>query len=178
MLVEWFSPASPGMFATAWQVPVWPELRQAQVSDFFRNAPKGEGDDKGTGYTPPETGISMAVTVNADKPTGTVAITGARILTMAAGLDATDAGAIENGVIVIEGDRIKAVGAAGEVAVPAGATVVDASGHTIMPGLVDAHAHGPQGTGDLVPQQNWSLVQNLAMGTTTIHDPSSRASMI
>ena len=47
-----------------------------------------------------------------------------------------------------------------------------------MPGLVDAHAHGAQGTGDLVPQQNWTLVQNLALGTTTMHDPSSSASQI
>ena len=47
-----------------------------------------------------------------------------------------------------------------------------------MPGLIDAHAHGAQGVGDLVPQQNWVMVQNLALGTTTLHDPSSRASMI
>ena len=88
------------------------------------------------------------------------------------------AGAIENGTIVIEGDRIVAVGPADSVEVPGGATVVDAAGKTIMPGLIDAHAHGPQGAGDLVPQQNWSLIQNLAMGVTTIHDPSSSASMI
>jgi len=157
---------------------IGPQLQQAQVSDFFRNAPKGEGEDKEEGYTPPETGISMAITVNADKPTGTIAITGARILTMAAGLDATDAGAIDNGVIVIEGDRIKAVGAAGEVSIPAGATTIDASGHTIMPGLVDAHAHGPQGVGDFIPQQNWRMMQDLATGVTTIHDPSNDASQI
>ena len=153
-----------------------PQLQSAQVSDFFRNAPKGDEEEQG--YTPPETGISMSITVNADKPTGTVAITGARILTMAAGLGDDDAGVIENGVIVIEGDRIKAIGAAGEVSVPSGAVTVDASGKTIMPGLVDAHAHGPHGTGDLIPQQNWRLVQDLALGTTTIHDPSNRASQI
>ncbi|MEM7665601.1 MAG: amidohydrolase family protein [Pseudomonadota bacterium] len=150
------------------------ELRSVQVSDLFRSAPKGE-DDEG-GFTPPTSGVSMAMTVTADKPSGTVAITGARILTMAAGLDRQDAGVIENGVIVIEGDRIAAIGPAGEVTVPNGATAIDASGKTIIPGLVDAHAHGPQGTGDLIPQQNWRLVQDLAMGVTTIHDPSNRAS--
>ena len=108
------------------------------------------------------------------EPVSTVAITGAKILTMAG----DGAGAIANGTIVITGDRIAAIGPASSVQVPQGATVIDAAGKTIMPGLVDAHAHGPQGTGDLVPQQNWSLVQNLAMGTTTIHDPSSQASMI
>ncbi|WP_298471416.1 amidohydrolase family protein [uncultured Erythrobacter sp.] len=155
---------------------IGPKLQTADVAGFFRNAPKGE-DDEG-GYEPPEGGISLAMTVRADKPTGTIAITGARILTMAAGLDQQDAGVIENGVIVIEGDRIAAIGPAGEVSVPSGATTIDASGKTIMPGIVDAHAHGPQGTGDLIPQQNWRLIQDLAMGVTTIHDPSSRASLI
>ncbi|AWW73531.1 amidohydrolase [Erythrobacter sp. KY5] len=167
-------------FANGGETLFWsigPELMRASVSDFFANAPKGEGDED-EGYSPPETGISMALTVAADKPTGTVAITGARILTMADGLDAIDAGAIENGTIVITGDRITAIGTADEVTVPAGATMVDASGQVIMPGLVDAHAHGPYGTGDFIPQQNWTLVQDLALGVTTIHNPSSDASTV
>ncbi|MES2755252.1 MAG: amidohydrolase family protein, partial [Pseudomonadota bacterium] len=49
---------------------------------------------------------------------------------------------------------------------------------TIIPGLVDAHAHGPQGEDNLVPQQNWSSLANLALGTTTIHDPSASAAEI
>ena len=156
---------------------VGPQLRQAQVSDFFRNAPTREGETP-AGYNPPATGIPMSVTVAADKATGTVAITGARILTMAAGLDMQDAGVIENGTILIEGDRIAAIGPAGEVRVPSGAVTVDASGKTIMPGLVDAHAHGPYGVGDIVPQQNWTLLQDLALGVTTIHNPSSQASLV
>ncbi len=152
------------------------ELRSAQVADFFSNGPAG--DDEDDSYSPPENGISLAMTVTADKPTGTTVITGARILTMANGLEANDPGAIDNGVIVIEGDRIAAIGAAGDVTVPAGATMIDANGRTIMPGLVDAHAHGPQGVGDFIPQQNWRMVQDLAMGVTTIHDPSNRASQI
>ena len=122
---------------------------------------------------PPGASIS-ACGYSKDRPSGTIALTGARILTMTGG----GAGTIENGTIVITGDRIVAVGPASEVAIPAGAKRIDAAGKTIMPGLVDAHAHGPQGTGDLVPQQNWSLVQALALGTTTIHDPSSQASQI
>jgi len=153
------------------------QVLSANVSDFFRDAPKAE-DDEDEGYSPPEAGISIALTVPADKPSGTTVITGARILTMAAGLGADDAGAIDDGVIVIEGDRIAAIGAAGEVEIPAGATMVDASGQVIMPGLVDAHAHGPYGTGDFIPQQNWTLVQALALGVTTIHNPSSDASTV
>ncbi|MEP3422257.1 MAG: amidohydrolase family protein [Erythrobacter sp.] len=153
------------------------QMRQAQVADFFGDGPPAEEADD-DGYSPPETGISMAMTVHAARPEGTTVITGARILTMAAGLDDQDAGVIDDGVIVIEGDRIAAIGATGSIDIPDGATMIDASGRTIMPGLVDAHAHGPQGIGDFIPQQNWRMVQDLAMGVTTIHDPSNDASQI
>ena len=152
---------------------IGPMLKTAQVADLFPNAPKGEEDDS-EGFTPPEIGVSLALTVDAAKPSGTVALTGARVLTMAG----DGAGAINNATIIISGDRISAVGPAGETAIPDGATVVDVTGKVIMPGLVDAHAHGPYGTGDLIPQQNWTLLQDLAMGVTTIHNPSSSASMV
>ncbi len=44
-----------------------------------------------------------------------------------------------NQTILVEGERIKAVGS--DVAVPAGAQVIDLSGLVVMPGLVDAHTH-------------------------------------
>lgn len=52
-----------------------------------------------------------------------------------------DGDPIENGVLVITGDKITAVGTADSVEVPAGADTIDASGKTIMPGLVDTHSH-------------------------------------
>ncbi|MEM7330389.1 MAG: amidohydrolase family protein [Pseudomonadota bacterium] len=48
---------------------------------------------------------------------------------------------IVNGVVLIDGERILAVGAAEDVAIPAGAAEIDASGKTLMPGLVDVHVH-------------------------------------
>ena len=48
---------------------------------------------------------------------------------------------LHNATVVIQGDKIIEVGRAGEVAIPAGATVIDTSGQTMMPGLIDAHAH-------------------------------------
>jgi len=156
---------------------IGPELQSASVAEFFANAPKA-ADDKTAKAKPAVARTALAMTVPAAKPSGTVVLSGARILTMKAGLADNDAGVIENGVIVIEGDRIAAIGPASTITVPAGSKVIDATGKTIMPGLVDAHAHGPQGVGDLIPQQNWSLVQNLAMGVTTLHDPSNRASQI
>ncbi len=143
----------------------------AETAQFFGQAPAPENAPK---FVAPRTGVSLAMPVTAARPTGTVAITGARIVTMAA----TDGGIVDDGVIVIRGDRIAAIGPRASTPVPAGATLIDAAGKTIIPGLIDAHAHGPQGADEVVPQQNWSLIQNLALGTTTIHDPSSRASEI
>jgi imidazolonepropionase-like amidohydrolase len=100
---------------------------------------------------------------------------GAQILSMAA----EDGGVIEDGVVIVSGDRIAAIGPRATTPIPAGATRIDVGGKVIIPGLIDAHAHGPQGNGgEIVPQQNWVQVQALALGTTTIHDPSNRASEI
>ena len=56
-------------------------------------------------------------------------------------IDATGRPPIEDAVIVVEGDRIKAVGKRGEVAIPRGARVIDAKGKTILPGFIDGHCH-------------------------------------
>ena len=48
-------------------------------------------------------------------------------------------GTIENGVVLIENGKIKAVGA--NVEIPAGAEVIDASGKWVTPGFIDAHTH-------------------------------------
>lgn len=147
-------------------------LFSADLGRFFANAPANA--DKQEKFVPPTEGVSLAMTQMAAKRKGAVVITGAKIVTMAG----KDGGIIENGAILIEGDRIAAVGPAGSITVPAGAVTVDATGKTIVPGFVDAHAHGPHGDDELVPQQNWSEIVNLAMGTTTSHNPSSRASEI
>lgn len=126
------------------------------------------------GTVPEPASLSLSMQVEADRPAGRLVLTGARILTMAG----EDGGVIEDGVILVNRDRIEAIGPRGTVAIPAGVRVVDLAGKTVMPGLIDAHAHGPQGVNQLIPQQNWSAIQALALGTTTIHDPSNRASEI
>lgn len=86
----------------------------------------------------PDGGTARADAEPVDEVT---AVVGARVLT-GAGLE------IENGIVLIEGGKIKAVGKAGEVAVSDGARVVDAAGRVVTPGLVDSHSHlglGPSG---------------------------------
>lgn len=142
-----------------------PVVYTAQAKDLFPSAPPGESPAK---FEAPKSGVSLSMDVAADRPKGVVALTGARVVTMAG----ADGGVIDDGVIVIRDDRIAAVGKRGAVAIPTEAKVVELAGKTIIPGLIDAHAHGPHGEDELVPQQNWSLIVNLAMGNTTVHNPS------
>lgn len=142
-----------------------PTLFTVDRSALFASAPGGAKP------VPTPRTASLAMQVQAARPTGRYALTGARVVTMR---DA-DGGIIDNATILIDGDRIVQVAPAAAIQLPAGTKTIDVTGKTIIPGLVDAHAHGPYGSDELVPQQNWSLIQNLALGTTTIHDPSSSA---
>jgi imidazolonepropionase-like amidohydrolase len=63
-----------------------------------------------------------------------IAIVGGKLLTVTHGV-------IENGVLILAGGKISAVGAAGSVKVPSGATIVDAKGMTVYPGLFDAETN-------------------------------------
>ena len=52
---------------------------------------------------------------------------------------------IRDAILVVEGQKIAAIGRRGEIAVPAGAQVYDARGTTLVPGFVDVHIHGAGG---------------------------------
>jgi imidazolonepropionase-like amidohydrolase/Tol biopolymer transport system component len=116
------------------------------------------------------TGVSVGLELETDVPSGRVAFTGARIITM------NGDEVIENATLLIHQNRIEAVGA--DVEVPASATVIDATGKTIMPGIVDAHAHGQHFSSGASPQQYWPYYANLAYGVTTMHDPSANTAFV
>jgi imidazolonepropionase-like amidohydrolase len=78
----------------------------------------------------------------------------------------------------VEGNLIKAIGKTGEVTIPAGAKTIDAAGKTIMPGFIDAHAHGNHFRSGITPQKHWPYYTNLAYGVTTMHDPSANSEMV
>jgi Tol biopolymer transport system component/imidazolonepropionase-like amidohydrolase len=106
------------------------------------------------------------------KPVGTVALVGGRVVTMEQGK------VIENGTVLITGNRIVRVGPQAKVKIPSDAKVINVRGQTILPGFVDTHAHGSQANNGVVPQQNWVDLARLAFGVTTIHDPSNNTHSI
>lgn len=156
-----------------------PELFERRLEDAF--APEDDEDASGEGDAAGEdgdeaedaAGLDLGFEVDAYHPDGTIAITNARLITMA-GEDNMEI--IRRGTVVVDGDRIAAVGPSRQVDVPAGATVIDASGLTVMPGLIDVHWHGPQGSQEVIPQQNSELYATLTFGVTTAHDPSTDTS--
>ena len=80
---------------------------------------------------------------------------------------------VAGGVVVIEGGRIVAAGPAADVAVPDGATIVNAAGGAVMPGLADMHVHMVGGwdgvSTDMLGYRRY-LNALLHAGVTTVFD--------
>ena len=136
-------------------------------ADKEKGKEKDKDKEKDKKKLPVNRSIEITLTVPRDKPSGTVAYTGARIVTMKGNE------VLENGTIVVTDDRIVAVGSASGITIPKGATTVDLAGKTVIPGLFDEHAHLHYSTLDIFPQRPWKYLANLAYGVTTTHDPSA-----
>ncbi|HWO02519.1 MAG TPA: amidohydrolase family protein [Blastocatellia bacterium] len=115
---------------------------------------------------PTEPGVTkIGFEFESAKPHGLIALTNARIITMKGDE------VIERGNILIEDNRVKAIGAS--IDIPTNARRIDMTGKTIMPGLIDVHAHMGYFALDIVPEKQWPYFANLAYGVTTTHDPSA-----
>ena len=104
--------------------------------------------------------------------TPVVALTRVRVV------DGTGAAARAGQTVVIERGVIRAVGADGSVAIPAGARVLDLSGRTVLPGLVMMHEHMfyPSGGGSVYNEQAYSFPRlYLAGGVTTARTAGNMA---
>ena len=147
-------------------------LFRLPVAEFFA---AGVGREAGTGAgkeakaRPPYAQLGLAVP--ADKPTGMLAFTNARLITM------RDDEVIERGTVIVDRNRIVAVGPAPAVEVPPGAKVIDATGKTILPGFVDMHGHTDCcASAKMLPQKQPQRYAQLAFGVTTNFDPYSYSS--
>lgn len=100
-------------------------------------------------------------------PTGTIVLRGGRVITMRA---AQKDEILESADIVVEGNRIKSVSPAGSATIPAGARVIDVTGKTIIPGLIDVHAHWTEVRRRVLDLEAWPFAANLAYGVTSGRD--------
>ncbi len=114
-------------------------------------------------------GVKINLKLQSDIPKGAVAFTNAKVITMENLI-------IESGTVVVVDNKITAVGE--NVEIPRNAKIYDLAGKTIMPGLVDAHAHLGSFRYGISPQKHWQYHANLAFGVTTAHDPSANTEMV
>lgn len=125
---------------------------------------KDDTTKKPRAYTPDERRVEVRVA--RDLPQGALVLRGGRAITM------RGTEIIDNADIVIVNNRIRAIGARGSVEIPAGATIRDISGRTVIPGFVDTHAHMWPSWG-IHKAQPWMYLANLAYGVTTTRDPQT-----
>ena len=79
--------------------------------------------------------IALPLPASGQAGSGTMALVGGMLL------DGYETPPIHHAAVVIDGNRIVAVGPASEVEIPAGAEIVNTEGMTMLPGLVDLHVH-------------------------------------
>ncbi len=150
-----------------------PEYFTRDLTETFSFVSGGSGEP-----APPEArGLEIGFTQASDVPSGVIALVDARIIPL--GTDSgEDGGVIQRGTIVVSGNRITTLGPTNNVAVPTEAVRIDVTGKTIIPGIVDVHAHVGSPSDGIIPQASWSFLANLAYGVTTSHDPSSHTSTV
>jgi Tol biopolymer transport system component/imidazolonepropionase-like amidohydrolase len=108
----------------------------------------------------------VVVELPRSRPSGSVLLTGARIITMKGNE------VIPQGDVLVTNNRIAAIGKRGSLTAPAGTRTINVAGKTIMPGIVDAHSHmwPPRGVHQT---EVWQYLANLAYGVTTTRDPQT-----
>ena len=146
-----------------------PELYSRDLTNTFKFV---EDAADSVQEKPDTAGTYISFSAPTDNPTGSVALVGATVITMKGDE------VIPNATILVEKNRIKAIGPSSSVTIPAGTYKVDAAGKFIMPGIIDAHAHIGTGSSNIVSQSHWPYYVNLAFGVTTAHDPSSNTEMV
>ncbi|MEO7967124.1 MAG: amidohydrolase family protein, partial [Gemmatimonadaceae bacterium] len=119
-----------------------------------------------TTASPPVDSAALDIQLPRATPAGTIVLRGVRAVTMRGNE------VIEHADVVVRDDKIIAIGSQGAVVIPRGARVLQLAGKTVIPGIVDVHAHWSAPSGMLRPEFS-SPFANLAYGVTTIRDPQT-----
>ena len=119
--------------------------------------------DMGTGET---SATDLRLNVPRNLPTGSVAITNARIITL------DEAGIVERGDVVTRDGRISCVG---ECNISGADRTIDGTGKTVIPGWIDMHGHHNRQSVGLIPERGFEHSVYLAYGVTTTRDPAATA---
>ena len=119
--------------------------------------------DMGTGET---SATDLRLNVPRNLPTGSVAITNARIITL------DEAGIVERGNVVTRDGRISCVG---ECDISGADRTIDGAGKTVIPGWIDMHGHHNRQSVGLIPERGFEHSVYLAYGVTTTRDPAATA---
>jgi hypothetical protein len=129
-----------------------------------------KGEEEKTEKKEPEKSPAeeINITINGSRhtPNGTALLRGGRVITMRGNE------VIENADVLIENNRISEIGKRGSFSVPKEAQVFDVSGKTIIPGLIDIHAHW-EVRHSVLDTEDYTFWGNLAYGVTTGRDPQT-----
>ena len=140
------------------------EKSEEKKEETKEDKSKEEDKKEDEGYKPTENRV--IVEVDRDIPKGKILLQNAHVITM------NGDEKFESGDIYIENNRIVKVGEAGSIEVDNNVTKVDLKGKTVIPGLVDTHAH-LRPSWNLHKNEVWPYAANLAYGVTTTRDPQT-----
>jgi hypothetical protein len=142
------------------------EAKKPEKKDDNADKPKEGDKEKAAPKAPEAEEISIVVERPRYSPRGSFVLRGAKAITMRGNE------VIEDSDIVVTDNRIVAIGKRGSVQVPAGARIIDARGKTVMPGLIDIHAHW-EVRHQVLDTEDYTFWSNLAYGVTTGRDPQT-----
>jgi imidazolonepropionase-like amidohydrolase len=161
---------SPNSKSVSWSL--GPAMFEATLDSIFPVPQKVSADSAAKPKSLAPDTVILGWDEPADMPSTDLYLVGGKILPM------NDLSVIPDGVVHIKGNRIAQVGSRDQVKVPSGAKTIDISGKTLMPGLIDIHAHPGSSNNSVYAHQNWTFLANLAFGVTTMEDPSNNSEMI
>ncbi len=162
--LDWTKPALP-VRSLSDEGGLFPRWRDADTIEFGSGS-RYLAHHRSSGKTD---AVSVRLRVPRRLPRGTIALRDARILTMDGRRN------IERGTVLVRGSRIVCVG---ECDAAQAERVIDAAGKTIIPGLIDMHAHFNDRKAIVIPPHNFESAIYLAYGITTAMDPSATSTTV